>query len=111
MPLARGFALKGTATSDGDDVTSNLRKMVCAAVLHSMLCTLEINTGRLIILIAPRRPSSLSPGGGGVPKRSLASACAKTQRSGLGGGASSSKLKANDTLGALGVPLLRLAAL
>ena len=53
-------------------VTSNLRKMVCAAVLHSMLCTLERNTGRLIILIAPRRPSSLSPGGGGVPKRSLA---------------------------------------
>ena len=93
-------------------VTSNLRKMVCAAVLHSMLCTLERNTGRLIILIAPRRPSSLSPGGGGVPKRSLAGPRArKLQRSGLGGGASSSKLKANDTLGALGFPLLRLAAL
>ena len=56
MPLARGFALKGTATSDGD---VDLRKTVCAAVLHSMLCTLERNTGRLIILIAPRRPSRL----------------------------------------------------
>ena len=108
MPLARGFALKGTATSDGD---VDLRKTVCAAVLHSMLCTLERNTGRLIILIAPRRPSSLSPARRRRPSGRWRPRARKLQRSGLGGGASSSKLKANDTLGALGFPLLRLAAL